>query len=112
VRPERGEVVHNGRRAGTRGFAATYGPPLREKELSDLTKQIDKRLAPLRRELEKAERRAGSGASRMLREARRRLDEVELKGGSDFAKFLRKRRRDLSHALSELAQAVRPARKK
>jgi hypothetical protein len=38
-----------------------------------------------------------------------------LKGHSDIAKFLRKRRRDLSHALTDLSQAVsrrRPARKK
>ncbi len=48
----------------------------------------------------------------MLREARKRLNDIELKGGSDVKKFLRQRRRDLSKALTDLSQTVRPSRKK
>lgn len=81
-----------------------------EKEISDLSKQVEKRLKPLRQELDRAERKAGTGTSRVLRETRKRLNDIQLKGESNFKKFLRSRRRDLSKALTELSEAVRPSR--
>jgi hypothetical protein len=83
-----------------------------EKELADLSKAMEKRLAPLRKEIDKAERQAGTEGARLLREARRRLNKVEIKGQSDLEKFLRRSRRDLSKALTGLEQSVRPKRKK
>ena len=40
-----------------------------DKELDKLSKSIDRSLAPLRREIDKAERKAGTGSARLLREA-------------------------------------------
>lgn len=82
-----------------------------EKELADLSKSIDKRMGPLRKEIEKAERQAGSGGARLLREARRKLNQLEIKGHTDWNQFLRRSRRDLSKALTEFEQSVRPKRK-
>ena len=102
----------SGRKKSARRASGTDLAKRIEKELADLSKQIDKRLSPLRKEIDKAERKAGTGASRVIREARKRLNDIELGGQSDFKQFLRKRRRDLSHALTELSETVRPHRKK
>lgn len=45
------------------------GPTL-EKELADLSKTMDRRLASLRKEIEKAERQPGTEGARLLRETR------------------------------------------
>jgi hypothetical protein len=83
-----------------------------DRELTDLSKQIERRLAPLRREIRKAEKQAGSEAGRLLREARRRLDAVQVKGHADWQKFLRRSKRDLSAALGQLERSVAPVRRK
>ncbi len=82
-----------------------------EKELKVISKQIEKRLAPLRKEIDKAERKAGTRGAKLLREARHKLNTVDLKGRSDLDQFLRRRRRELSKALTELEGTVKPARK-
>ncbi len=82
-----------------------------DKELKDISRQIEKSLAPLRKEIEKAERKAGTEGARLLREARHKLNGVNLKGQSELDQFLRKKRRELSKTLSGLEKAVRPKRK-
>ena len=63
-----------------------------EKELKDLSKDLERRLRPLRREVDKAEKKAGAGTAKLLREARARLNKVAIQGDSDLQKFLRQRR--------------------
>ena len=82
-----------------------------DREINDLSRQIERRLAPLRREIRKAEKQAGSEAARLLREARRRLDAVQVKGHADWQNFLRRSKRDLSTALGQLERSVAPARR-
>ena len=83
-----------------------------DREITAISKDVEKRLAPLRREIQKAERQAGTEASRLLRQARARLNKVEIKGTADWQKFLRQRRRDISKALGQIESAVRPKAKK
>lgn len=83
-----------------------------EKELKDLSKHVERRLAPLRKEVDKAERKAGTGTAKLLRQARARLNEVQISGDSELKKFLRQRKRQLSKGLTETEKVVRPKRKK
>jgi len=83
-----------------------------EKEIADISKALDKQLAPLRKQIDKAERQAGTEGARLLREARKYLNAIEIKGHSDLNTFLKRSRRDVSKALTELEHTVRPKRKK
>jgi hypothetical protein len=82
-----------------------------DREITDLSKQIERRIAPLRREIQRAEKQAGSEAARLLREARRRLDAVQVKGHADWQNFLRRSKRDLSKALGQLERSMSPVRR-
>ena len=66
-----------------------------DRELKDLAKQLEIRLRPLRKEIAKAEKRAGAGAAKLLGQVRARLGEVKITGHGDWEKFLRRSRADL-----------------
>lgn len=83
-----------------------------EKELKDLSKDLERRLRPLQKQVGIAERKAGSATAKLLRQARARLNRLSIAGESDLKKFLRKQRRQISKGLSETEKAVRPKRKK
>jgi hypothetical protein len=83
-----------------------------QRQLKDLSREVDRRLRPIRKEIEKAERQGGREAARLLRQARARLNQVEVKGDSELSKFLRQRRRQLSMGIAQAERAVRPKRKK
>lgn len=82
-----------------------------DRELKDLSKQLEARLRPLRTEMAKAEKRAGSGAARLLGQAKARLGKVKITGHGDWEKFLRRSRADLTKALGQLERSVRKASK-
>ncbi len=83
-----------------------------EKELKDLSRDLERRLKPLQKQVGIAERKAGSATAKLLRQARAQLNKISIAGESDLKKFLRKQRRQISKGLSETEKAVRPKRKK
>ena len=83
-----------------------------EEELRDLSKDLERRLRPLQKQVGIAERKAGSATAKLLRQARARLNKLSIAGESDLKKFLRKQRRQISKGLTETEKAVRPKRKK
>jgi hypothetical protein len=83
-----------------------------QRQLKDLSREVDRRLEPIRKEIEKAEQQGGTGAARLLRQARARLNKVEVKGDSELSKFLRQSRSQISKGITQAERAVRPKRKK
>lgn len=83
-----------------------------EGDLKELAKRMERALAPLRREIAKAEKRAGANAARLLRRARVALNKVEIGSRSDWHRFLRQSRSDLAKALGQLERSVQPKRTK